>query len=155
MSRGFINASSECFARDLVNEPANRLSPTDLSDIAKDMAHSNDVTCKVLDLDQVESLGMGAFVGVAVGYSRRTKFIHHSYSGDKKNKENNVWLIGKAITFDTGGISLKPASGMASMKGDMGGGAAVLSAFKTISELAPSINVNAVCAATDLSLIHI
>lgn len=149
LSRGFINASSECFARDLVNEPANRLSPTDLSDIAKDMAHSNDVTCKVLDLDQVESLGMGAFVGVAVGSSRRPKFIHLSYSGDKKNKENNVWLIGKAITFDTGGISLKPASGMASMKGDMGGGAAVLSAFKTISELAPSINVNAVCAATD------
>ena len=149
LGRGFINASSECFARDLVNEPANRLSPTDLSDIAKQMVYINDVTCKVFDLDQIEALGMGAFAGVAVGASRKPKFIHLSYSGDKKNKENNVWLIGKAITFDTGGISLKPASGMASMKGDMGGGAAVLSAFKTISESAPRINVNAVCAATD------
>ena len=103
----------------------------------------------VYDLEKLKSFGMGAFIGVTSGSDRPPKFIHLTYEGDKKNPDNNIWIIGKTITFDTGGISLKGPVGMSAMKGDMGGGAAVLSAFEVICQYKPKVNVNIICPATD------
>jgi len=142
-------AEAENLARDLVNEPANKLSPSDLADVATSLASENGLTSVVLEREDVAKLGMGAYLGVAQGGDRPPKFIHLTYEGDSANPDNNIWLIGKGITFDSGGISLKPGAGMGKMKGDMGGGASVIAAMGAIAKIKPAINVHAVCAATD------
>ena len=142
-------ATAECFARDLVNEPANILSPEKFSEYAIEISKDKSIKCNVYDSDQINSLGMGAFLGVTSGSDRAPKFIHLNYEGDKSNPKNNLWIIGKTITFDTGGISLKSPLGMSGMKGDMGGGAAVISAFKSIYKYNPKININVILPATD------
>ena len=142
-------ALAECFARDLVNEPANVLSPEKFSEFALEISKDNRTECKIYDSDQLNSLGMGAFLGVAAGSERAPKLIHLNYEGDKSNPKNNLWIIGKTITFDTGGISLKSPLGMSAMKGDMGGGAAVIAAFKSICKYNPKININVILPATD------
>ncbi len=149
ITNGTAYSQAEILARDLVNEPANKLSPADLASVAEQVAKDNGLTCTVLEEADVTKLGMGAYVGVSQGGSRPLKFIHMTYEGDVGNSENNLWLIGKGITFDSGGISLKPGAGMGKMKGDMGGGASVIAAIRAISQLKPKINVHAVCAATD------
>ncbi|MBT7004812.1 MAG: leucyl aminopeptidase [Chloroflexi bacterium] len=149
VDRGIAYSEAEVLARDLVNEPANKLSPSDLADTAIRVATENGLECTVLEEADVTALGMGAFVGVSQGGARPLKFIHLTYEGDKPNAENNLWLIGKGITFDSGGISLKPGAGMGKMKGDMGGGASVIAAIQAISRLKPQLNVHVVCAATD------
>jgi leucyl aminopeptidase len=146
---GTAYSNAEILARDLVNEPANKLSPADLAGIAQTIASENDISITVLEEADVTKLGMGAYVGVSQGGPRPLKFIHMTYEGDPENSENNLWLIGKGITFDSGGISLKPGAGMGKMKGDMGGGAAVIAAIQAISQLKPKLNVHVVCAATD------
>lgn len=147
--RGTAYALAESLARDLVNEPANKLSPADLAEVAERVASENELECVVLEEAEVSELGMGAYVGVSQGSIRPLKFIHMSYAGDSANEENNLWLVGKGITFDSGGISLKPGLGMGKMKGDMGGGACVIAAMQAIAQLKPKLNVHAVCAATD------
>ena len=149
IKKGVTYSNAEILARDLVNEPANKLSPADLASVALKVASDNGLDCDVLDEADVSLLGMGAYTGVAQGSSRPLKFIHMSYLGDSSNHENNLWLIGKGITFDSGGISLKPGLGMGKMKGDMGGGASVIAAMQAISQLKPKLNVHVVCAATD------
>jgi leucyl aminopeptidase len=146
---GITYSNAEMLARDLVNEPANKLSPSDLAAEAERVASESGIDCSVLEEAEVAELGMGAYVGVAQGSDRPLKFIHMSYEGDPSNEENNLWLVGKGITFDSGGISLKPGAGMGKMKGDMGGGASVIAAMGAISHLKPKLNVHAVCAATD------
>ena len=146
---GRIKADGQNLARDLINEPANVLSPTEMASAASGVAEAGGLEMKVLEESECEALGMGAFVGVARGSIQPAKFVHISYSGDARNPTNNVWLIGKSITFDSGGISLKPARSMGAMKGDMGGGAAVIGAMKIISELKPAINVHAVLPMTE------
>ena len=147
--KGIRLAKAECFARDLVNEPANNLSPEIFASSAIDISKKLNVKSVVYDLEKLKSFGMGAFIGVTSGSDRPPKFIHLTYEGDKKNPDNNIWIIGKTITFDTGGISLKGPVGMSAMKGDMGGGAAVLSAFQVICQYKPKVNVNIICPATD------
>ena len=149
IKKGVTYANAEILARDLVNEPANKLSPADLASVALKVASDNGLECEVLEEAEVSALGMGAYTGVAQGSSRPLKFIHMSYLGDSSKLENNLWLIGKGITFDSGGISLKPGLGMGKMKGDMGGGASVIAAMQAISQLKPKLNVHVVCAATD------
>lgn len=149
IAAGTAYSSAEILARDLVNEPANKLSPADLAAVAEQVADDNGISCTVLEEAEVTKLGMGAYVGVSQGGPRPLKFIHMSYEGDDANPENNLWLVGKGITFDSGGISLKPGAGMGKMKGDMGGGASVIAAIQAISQLKPKLNVHAVCAATD------
>ncbi|MFL2664571.1 MAG: leucyl aminopeptidase [Dehalococcoidia bacterium] len=149
IKRALIYANAELLARDLVNEPGNMLSPSDLAQVAIKISEKHGCKCTILDHKDVKKLGMGAFIGVARGSDRPLKFIHMSFTGDKSNPQNNIWLIGKGITFDSGGISLKPGFGMGKMKGDMGGGAAVIAAMEAISQLKPKININVVCAATD------
>ena len=149
IKKGVTYSNAEILARDLVNEPANKLSPADLASVAQKVAHDNGLDCEVLEEADVSALGMGAYTGVAQGSSRPLKFIHMSYRGDSSDSENNLWLVGKGITFDSGGISLKPGLGMGKMKGDMGGGASVIAAMQAISQLKPKLNVHVVCAATD------
>ena len=149
VTRGQAYSAAENLARDLVNEPANKMAPSDLANVASTVASNNGLSSVVLEESDVARLGMGAYVGVSQGGPRPLKFIHLTYEGDAGNPENNLWLIGKGITFDSGGISLKPGLGMGKMKGDMGGGAAVIAAMQAIAQLKPNLNVHAVCAATD------
>ncbi len=150
VARGEVFADAAALARDLVNEPPNRMSPSDLAEAAQSVAADSDaLECLVLDRDAVEALGMGAYLGVAQGSHEPPKLIRLDYRGDPDNPENNVWLIGKGITFDSGGLSLKPTAGMARMKSDMAGGASVIAAASAIARLGPRINISALCLATE------
>ena len=103
----------------------------------------------MLDRPELEALGMGAFIGVAQGSKEPPKLIVMKYEGDPDNPENNLAIVGKGITFDSGGISIKPSANMGDMKGDMAGGAAVISAMKVIGQVGPKINVTGIVAATE------
>ncbi len=149
VARGESYAAATNLARDLVNEPPNVLSPTELANRASAMSRGAQLDMKILEEDECRRLGMGSYLSVSDGSKEPPKFIHISYAGDSGNAENNIWLIGKGITFDSGGLSLKPAGSMVTMKGDMGGGAAVIGAMSAIAALKPKINVHAVCAATE------
>ena len=146
---GQVMARAAMLARDLVNEPANRLSPDDMATVAEQIAQNGDIVCQILSREECEREGMGAYLAVAQGSVRPPRLIHMTYEGNPDTPHNNVWLIGKSITFDSGGVSLKPSLRMGDMKGDMGGGAAVLAAMQAISEIRPRINVHAVCPATE------
>lgn len=149
VDRGRLFGESQNMARDLVNEPANHLSPSDMAGVAAEIAESLRLQIKIFQEEECKSMGMGAFTGVAQGASQPAKFVHITHNGDPDNINNNIWLIGKSITFDSGGISLKPARSMGNMKGDMGGGAAVLGAMRIIGEMKPRVNVHAVLPITE------
>ena len=149
LASGVIAAHAQNFARDLVNEPANVLSPAEMMLGAKMIAGEHGFEINILSIDDCRSKGMNAFAGVAQGSNRPPFFVHLAHEGDADAPTNNVWLIGKSITFDSGGLSLKPSRGMVTMKGDMGGGAAVLGAMKIIGEMKPKINVHAVLPITE------
>ena len=144
--RAVIIADAEKRARNLVNEPANILSPTKLSDIAMKLSGVH-LNCNVLSGEECKKLGMNAFIGVSQGSVEEPKLIHLSYKPN--SEDSSIWYIGKAITFDSGGLSLKPSGGMVSMKGDMGGAASVISAIYAISKLGLNINIEALCLATE------
>ena len=146
VEKSIITSSAEMKAKSLVNEPANTLSPTELSNYSKKLA-SNKIQCKILEEDECSKLGMNAFLGVGKGSVEPSKLIHLSYK-PRKN-EDSVWFIGKAIMFDSGGLSLKPSGSMLSMKGDMGGSASVISAIEAIGNLNLDINIEALCLATE------
>ena len=136
-------------ARDMVNEPANAMTPTAMAEVARQVAHENGLGFETLDNADMKEMGMGAFIGVAQGSDEPAKLIILTYDGDPDNPANNLGLIGKGITFDTGGISIKPAGGMEAMKGDMAGGASVIGAMQIIAQLKPRINVTGMVAATE------
>ncbi len=146
---GALMADCAIIARDMVNEPANVMTPTRMAEIAHQVADTEGLEIKVMDRSDMEEMGMGAFLGVAQGSDQPPKLIVLQYKGDPDNPSNNIGFIGKGITFDTGGISLKSAGGMESMKGDMAGGASVIGAMKAIGRLKPGINVTGVIAATE------
>ena len=146
IEKAIITSRAEMKARNLVNEPANTLSPSELSQYAQKLS-SKSIQCKILDEDECQKLGMNAFLGVGKGSVEPSKLIHLSYK--PKKEENSIWFIGKAIMFDSGGLSLKPSGSMLSMKGDMGGSASVISAIEAISDLRLNINVEALCLATE------
>ena len=136
-------------ARELANLPANHCTPTVLAGIAQDMAKRyRHVTCKVLERKDAEKLGMGAFLAVAQGSEQPPKFIILEYKGAGAKVAPHV-LVGKGVTFDTGGISLKPGAGMDEMKFDMGGAASVLGTFEAIARLRPKVNVVGLIPATE------
>jgi len=145
--RGRIVAEAANFARDLSNEPANVLTPTEFAARAEAMAEQYGLGIHVYDRDWAESQGMGSFLGVARGSAQPPKFIVLTYQGGVESKP--LGLIGKGITFDTGGISIKPAANMDEMKGDMSGGAAVIAAMSAIAQLKPKVNVTALVPATE------
>jgi leucyl aminopeptidase len=127
-------------AKEWANRPANHATPTHLANAATDLAKSKRITCEVLNHKDVAKLGMGAFLAVAQGSDEPLKFVVLRYDGAPKS-EQSVVLIGKGITFDSGGISIKPAAEMDEMKFDMSGAASVLGVFRSLAELKPAINV--------------
>ena len=149
VSVGMTLAESTMLARDLVNHPANVMTPTRMADAAREVAASVGLELDVMDRDRMAEHGMGAFLGVAQGSEAPPKLIVLTYRGDPEHPENNLGLVGKGITFDTGGISLKPAANMEAMKGDMAGGASVIAAMRAIGALKPRINVTGLIAATE------
>lgn len=141
-------AEATNLARDMANEPANYMTPTDMAEVAKKVAQDYELEFKVLEKKDIEKLGMGALLGVSQGSRQPLKFIILTYKGSRPSK-TPLGLIGKGITFDSGGISIKPSEGMGDMKGDMSGGAAVIAAMRAIGELKPKINVTALIPATE------
>ena len=127
-------------AREWANRPANHATPTMLGEAARALAKAPRVSCEVLGPKEVARLGMGSFQAVAQGSKEELRFIVLRYEGAAKSQAPVV-LVGKGITFDTGGVSLKPAPEMDEMKFDMGGAASVLGVFRTLGELKPAVNV--------------
>lgn len=149
LEEGRIIGESQNFTRDLVNEPSNRLTPTMLADRARKMAAETGLQCEVLGSDEIKALKMGAFWGVAQGSDEPPALIVLKYAPAGAPAEPVLGLIGKAITFDTGGISIKPADGMEKMKYDMAGGATMLGAMRAIAQLRPKVKVNAIICASE------
>jgi leucyl aminopeptidase len=140
LTRGQAIANGVALARECANLPANHCTPTWLGDQAKKMGKEWGLKVEVLDQKQIEKLGMGSFLAVAQGSDEPPRFIVARYEGAAKTKAPLV-LVGKGITFDTGGISLKPGAEMDEMKFDMGGAASVLGALRAVAELKPKLNL--------------
>jgi len=146
--KGKVMAEATNLARDMVNEPANHMTPGQMAEMAKKLAETCGLELTVLEREQMQELGMGALLGVAQGSRQSPKFMVLHYRGGDCN-EVDVALLGKGVTFDSGGISIKPSAKMGEMKGDMAGGAAVMAAISAIAQLKPKINVMAVIPATE------
>ena len=140
LKQGLAVGSGVGFAKDLGNSPPNVCTPTYLAEQAQKLAKLHGLKVEVLERAEMEKLGMGSFLGVAQGSVQPPKLIVLHHSGGKKNQKPVV-LVGKGITFDTGGISLKPGAEMDEMKYDMCGAASVLGTFKAIAEMNLAINV--------------
>jgi leucyl aminopeptidase len=149
LQHGIALAEATNFARDLVNEPPNVLTPTELANRASVMAKQFGMECEILDRPEMEALGMGGLLAVSRGSAEPPKFIILRYRGSPQGAGKGIALVGKGITFDTGGISLKPAERMHEMKGDMAGAAAVIGAMYAIAALKPAINVTTLVPATE------
>lgn len=145
---GNIYAQSVNEARSLINLPPNLLTATDLANYAKQLAENYDFEVEILDKPQLEELGMGGILSVNKGSHEEPRMITLKYQATDEWTDV-IGLVGKGVTYDTGGYSLKTREGMVGMKGDMGGAAAVLGAMKIIGELRPNKNVVAVIGATD------
>lgn len=137
---GAATVSGVEFAKEWANRPANYATPTLLGQAAQSLAKFAKISCEVLGPKEVAKLGMGSFMAVAQGSDEPLRFIVLQYSGAPK-AQAPVVLVGKGITFDSGGISIKPAAEMDEMKFDMSGAASVLGTFRTLAELKPAINV--------------
>jgi leucyl aminopeptidase len=144
-----ILSKAVCTVRDLVSRPANSATPTFLAETAQRVAKKHKLECRVLGIDQIKKLGMGCFLGVAKGSREPAKFIILEHKPRKTGRRDTIVLVGKAITFDSGGISLKPAQGMDRMKDDMSGGAAVIGIMQAVAELGIPLHVVGLIPATE------
>jgi len=150
IERGRVIAESQNFARDLINEPSNRLTPRMLAARAETMAKEMGLGVEILDERKISELKMGALIGVAQGSVEPPRVIVVRHTPENPRPGGPVLgLVGKAVTFDTGGISIKPADNMEKMKYDMGGGATMLGAMRALAYLKPSVPVIAVIPATE------
>lgn len=148
LSAGYAFGQGTNSARTLVNTPGNFLTATDMAGYASELGRKYNFEVNILDKEQIEQLGMGAFLAVNQGSVEPPKMIVLKYQG-KEEWSDVIGLVGKGITFDTGGYSIKARDGMVGMKTDMGGAAAVLGAMEIIGELKPAQNVIAVIPSTD------
>jgi leucyl aminopeptidase len=144
-----VIGESQNFTRELVNEPSNRMTPTILAERARKMAQEVGLQCEVYGPDKIKELKMGAFWSVAQGSDEPPALIVLRYEPAGAPEKPVLGLVGKGITFDTGGISIKPADGMEKMKYDMAGGAAMLGAMRAIALLKPKIKVTAIVCASE------
>jgi leucyl aminopeptidase len=149
-----IVGESQNFTRELVNEPSNRLTPTVLAERAKEMSESLGLKCEIMGPEKIKELKMGAFWSVAQGSDEEPRLIVIRYEPQSTPEKPTagkpvLGLVGKGITFDTGGISIKPADGMEKMKYDMAGGAAMIGAMRAIALLKPRVKVIAIISATE------
>jgi leucyl aminopeptidase len=148
IAKGKIIAEAANYARDMVNEPGNFMTPTKMAETARQLAKKYGLKVEIFDRDKMKELGMGGLLGVSQGSQQPPKFIILSYQG-RESKELDLALVGKGITFDSGGISIKPSENMADMKDDMSGGASVIATLIAIAQLKPAINVTALIPATE------
>ncbi len=148
MDRGRVAAMNAWAARDMANEPGNHWTPNHFADYGRALAERRGLTCKVLDKAAMKRLGMGGILGVNQGSAQPPKMVVVEYRTGKKVP--TLLLVGKGLTFDAGGISLKPSAGMEEMKYDMCGGAAVLAAMAAVAEERPKkLDVVAIVPATE------
>jgi len=143
LARGQALAEAQNFTRALANEPANLLTPLKMAAAAREMAHEQGLECDVLERGALERLGMGALLGVAQGSAEPPALIVIRYRPQTASSQAHLGLVGKGVTFDTGGISIKPSEGMEKMKYDMCGGAAMIGAMRAIAQLKPPLAVTA------------
>ena len=144
-----IVGDSQNFIRDLVNEPSNRMTPTILADRAQKMCAEVGLKCEVFGADKIKEMKMGAFWSVAQGSDEPPALIVMKYEPAGAPEKPVIGLVGKGITFDTGGISIKPADGMEKMKYDMAGGATMIGTMRAIALLRPKIKVIGIVCATE------
>ena len=156
-NEGLVVAAAQNFTRSLVNEPGNVLTPTELGRRATTMCAEMGLACEVFSTAKLEELKMGAFAAVAQGSKEPPALIVMRYEPELKKGESLakdapvLGLVGKGITFDTGGISIKPADGMEKMKYDMAGAAAMIGAMRAIAQLKPKVRViSIVCSAENM-----
>jgi leucyl aminopeptidase len=144
-----VIGESQNFTRDLVNEPSNRMTPTILADRAKKMCQEVGLKCEVYGADKIKEMKMGAFWSVAQGSDEPPALIVMKYEPAGAPEKPVLGLVGKGITFDTGGISIKPADGMEKMKYDMAGGATMIGVMRAIALLKPKVKVIGIVCATE------
>jgi leucyl aminopeptidase len=153
VDRGSNSALAACAARNMANEPGNGWTPQHFADYANKVAGELSLKCTVLEKSHMVKLGMGGIIAVNKGSEEPPKMVILEYTPDKKakteSKIDTVLLVGKGLTFDSGGVSLKPAQGMMDMKYDMCGGAAVLAAMEAIAREEPAVKVVAIIPSTD------
>jgi leucyl aminopeptidase len=147
VERGAAYASATVIARDLANEPANALTPAAFADRARAIADVNGLACEVLDEKELADRGFGGIIDVGKGSSSPPRLIHFTY--EPEDPTGRVAIIGKGITFDSGGLSIKPAQSMETMKTDMSGGAAVIGALAAAARLRARIAVDAYVPAAE------
>ncbi|HUB17256.1 MAG TPA: leucyl aminopeptidase, partial [Acidobacteriaceae bacterium] len=151
LREGVIVAESQNFARALINEPGNRLTPTILGQRAAEMCRTFGIQCQVHGTEKMRELEMGAFLSVTQGSDEPPALIVMTYEPKGAPVSPVLGLVGKGITFDTGGISIKPSDNMEKMKYDMAGGAAMIGAMRAIAQLQPAVKViGIVCAAENM-----
>jgi leucyl aminopeptidase len=152
VQRGEQVAEAVALARDLVNEPAAEMTPRKMAEVAQRVAKQHGLEIKVLGPKECEKLGMGMYLAVAQGSEEEPRFIHLAYHPRAKGKtpaKKTIALVGKGVTFDSGGLSLKPSNAMEDMKVDMSGAAAVISAIGALADLGVPYEVHAVAACTE------
>jgi leucyl aminopeptidase len=149
LDQGRIIGESQNFTRELVNEPGNRMTPTMLAERARKMAQEVGLKCEIFGADKIKELKMGAFWSVAQGSDEPPALIILRYEPAGAPEKPVLGLVGKGVTFDTGGISIKPADGMEKMKYDMAGGAAMIGAMRAIALLKPNAKVISIICATE------
>ncbi len=147
IERAQLVADAVAFTRDMVNEPSNVITPSYLAEVAQVIAKENNLKCRVMERDEFTEMGMGMFAAVAKGASAEPKFISLGYEHPEAKK--TIALVGKGITYDTGGYSLKGSDSMYRMKDDMSGAGAVLAAMRAIDKIKPKVNVLMLVAATE------
>ena len=140
-------AEGVAIARDAVNEPPNVLTPEGLAEVARGIARKHKLKIKVIDKKGILAAGMNLLYAVGQGSENEPRFIHISYVPKKKHKK--IVFVGKGITFDSGGLCIKPAAGMGEMKSDMGGAAAVLGMIAAVATVRPDVEVHAIVAAAE------
>ncbi|MHB1023769.1 MAG: leucyl aminopeptidase [Acidobacteriaceae bacterium] len=151
VSEGIIFGTSQNFARTLVNEPGNVLTPTVLGARAKAELEPLGIKTEVYSTEKLQELKMGSFWGVAKGSAEPPALVVMTYEPEKATSSEVIGLVGKGITFDTGGISIKPSEGMEKMKYDMAGAAAMIGAMRAIAQLKPTVKViSVVCSAENM-----
>lgn len=144
VAEGIIFANAMKLTRDLANEPAQFATPSKLAEVAKNI---EGIQTQIFEKDEIERMGMGAYLAVGQGSVQPPKFIHMKYTG--KNVKKKIALIGKGICFDSGGLDLKPASSMLTMRDDMSGAACVLGVMSAIAKLKPDVEVHGIIAACE------
>lgn len=149
VGEGQALAAGCLLARSLVNEPPNVLTPEAMASRARSMARKEGLKCKVLGVPQMKKLNMGGILGVGQGSTNPPRLIEVKYSAPGKAKRPHIALVGKGVTFDTGGISLKPGAGMDEMKADMGGAAAVLGAALIVARLKLPVDLTVLVPAAE------